>query len=158
MLGSKVAFGLLIGTAVAVLFVVPAQGSAQTPCADLYARSPLEDLTRCADQGHAPSQSALGFKYASGQGVTEDDAEAVRWYRLAAEQGNAGAQWSLGTMYENGDGVEESTVLAFMWWTVAAAEEYASAVESIDIVEGGMSAAQVEEGERLAREWMAAHP
>jgi TPR repeat protein len=26
----------------------------------------------------------LGFRYATGRGVSQDDAEAVRWYRLAA--------------------------------------------------------------------------
>ena len=30
------------------------------------------------------------------EGVPEDDAEAVRWYRKAAEQGHAGAQYNLG--------------------------------------------------------------
>ena len=38
----------------------------------------------------------LGLKYANGEGVVEDDAEAVRWYRLAADQGHAGAQVNLG--------------------------------------------------------------
>ena len=38
--------------------------------------------------------------YASGEGVPEDDAEAVRWYRLAADQGHADAQYNLGWMYD----------------------------------------------------------
>ena len=45
--------------------------------------------------------------YANGEGVPEDDAEAVRWYRLAAEQGYAMAQSFLGAMYANGEGVPE---------------------------------------------------
>ena len=45
--------------------------------------------------------------YANGEGVPEDDAEAVRWYRLAADQGHAGAQYNLGVMYANGEGVVE---------------------------------------------------
>ena len=32
------------------------------------------------------------------------DAEAARWYRLAADQGHAGAQYNLGLMYANGRG------------------------------------------------------
>ena len=43
--------------------------------------------------------------YANGEGVPEDDAEAVRWYRLAAEQGLASAQLNLRFMYANGEGV-----------------------------------------------------
>jgi uncharacterized protein len=35
------------------------------------------------------AQYNLGVMYAIGQGVPEDDAEAVKWYRKAAEQGHA---------------------------------------------------------------------
>tara|TARA_B110000116_G_scaffold260112_1_gene262885 strand:+ start:972 stop:1109 length:138 start_codon:yes stop_codon:yes gene_type:complete len=38
----------------------------------------------------------LGFRYATGRGVSQDDAEAVRWYRLAADQGDADAQFNFG--------------------------------------------------------------
>ncbi len=144
------------------LFPVPARGSVQSPpsisCADLYSRSPLEDLTRCAEQGNARAQSALGLKYASGAGVPEDDVEAVRWYRLAAEQGDAGAQWSLGTMYEKGDGVPQDDVLAYMWCLLSAAQGNASAQETTDIIEGRMSREQIAEAERLSREWTETHP
>jgi uncharacterized protein len=40
--------------------------------------------------------------YDNGNGVVQDYAEAVKWYRLAAEQGNAQAQYNLGLMYANG--------------------------------------------------------
>ena len=42
--------------------------------------------------------------YGNGEGVLQDDAEAVKWYRLAAEQGHSAAQASLGYMYANGEG------------------------------------------------------
>ena len=45
--------------------------------------------------------------YAKGQGVPQDYAEAVKWYRLAAEQGFAMAQDNLGLMYKNGQGVPQ---------------------------------------------------
>ncbi len=45
--------------------------------------------------------------YADGYGVVTNDAEAARWYRLAAEQGNAKAQYNLGIMYVNGEGVPQ---------------------------------------------------
>ncbi len=38
--------------------------------------------------------------YDNGQGVPQDYAEAVKWYRLAAEQGYAYAQYNLGVMYD----------------------------------------------------------
>ena len=41
-----------------------------------------------AEQGDADAQYSLGFMYATGDGVPENDAEAVKWYRFSAEQGN----------------------------------------------------------------------
>ena len=41
---------------------------------------------------------------ANGIGVPKNDAEAVKWFRLAAEQGLARAQHNLGLMYANGTG------------------------------------------------------
>ena len=156
------AFGLVIGAAVGTLFLVPAYASAQDSlsvfCADLFSRSPLENLTRCAKQEHAGAQSLLGLKYARGAGVTEDDAEAVRWYRLAAEQGDAEGQWLLGSMYGNGNGVPEDDVLAYMWFNLSAAQGHGSAQESKDIIEGRMTREQIAEAQRLSREWIETHP
>jgi len=39
-----------------------------------------------AEQGDAAAQYNLGNMYVKGAGVPQDDAEAVKWYRLAAEQ------------------------------------------------------------------------
>ena len=64
----------------------------------------LDDLRVRAKQGDANAQNNLGFMYAEGHGVQQDDVEAVRWYRLAVEQGNAQAQLNLGNMYMNGRG------------------------------------------------------
>jgi TPR repeat protein len=55
-----------------------------------------------AEAGDAKSQDAIGMMYSNGFGVSEDDAEAVKWLRLAAEQGHAGAQGKLGAMYSFG--------------------------------------------------------
>ena len=47
-----------------------------------------------AEQGFATAQYNLGIMYANGEGVPQDDAEAVKWSRLAAEQGYASAQFT----------------------------------------------------------------
>jgi uncharacterized protein len=39
-----------------------------------------------------------------GRGVSQDDAEAVKWYRKAAEQGYPAAQFNLGEMHRQGRG------------------------------------------------------
>ena len=69
-----------------------------------------------AEQGNAVAQFNLGVMYANGQGVPKDDAEAARWYRLAAEQGHDGAQVNLGIMYDNGEGVPKDPAEAVRWY------------------------------------------
>ena len=54
------------------------------------------------------SPTWLAGMYANGEGVPEDDQEAVRWYRKAAEQGaRLMLNYNLGVMYANGEGVPE---------------------------------------------------
>ena len=48
-----------------------------------------------AERGVAQAQNNLGLMYANGQGVPQDDAEAVKWFRLAAEQGDVYKQHKL---------------------------------------------------------------
>lgn len=69
-----------------------------------------------AEHGDAASQASLGGMYVNGHGVTKDDAEAVKWLRLAAEQGNAIAQNNLGFMYGNGRGVPRDDAQAVEWY------------------------------------------
>ena len=52
--------------------------------------------------------------YQEGQGVPQDYAEAVRWYRKSAEQGDVKGQSALGLMYERGQGVAQDYVRAYM--------------------------------------------
>jgi len=78
------------------------------------ATSSIADIRELADQGSAGAQLLLGLWYATGRGVTEDDEEAVRWFRMAADQGVARAQYSLGLMYANGHGVPRDYVRAYM--------------------------------------------
>ena len=41
---------------------------------------------RAAEQGDAAAQNNLAICYENGQGVEQDNEEAVKWYRKAAEQ------------------------------------------------------------------------
>ncbi|HKW91603.1 MAG TPA: tetratricopeptide repeat protein, partial [Methylomirabilota bacterium] len=73
------------------------------------------------------AQYQLGLRYASGEGVPQDAAEAVRWYRRAAEQGLAPAQYQLGLRYANGDGVTRDFSEAAAWYRRAAEQGVAFA-------------------------------
>ena len=50
------------------------------------------------------AQFNLGVVYGTGQGVSQDLAEAMRWTRLAADQGHAKAQHVLASAYATGEG------------------------------------------------------
>ena len=66
------------------------------------------------------AQVRIGYMYSNGQGVSQDYAEAFRWYRRAAEQGNAEGQSNLGNMYRIGWGVSQDYAEAFRWYRRAA--------------------------------------
>ncbi len=80
----------------------------------------ISGLRARAEQGDLTAQVTLGDLYAEGDGVPQDEAEAVRWYRLAAEQGHAEGQLALGGMYFAGRGVPEDAADGVRWWRLAA--------------------------------------
>ena len=95
--------------------------------------------------------------YANGQGVPQDYAEAVKWYRKAAEQGDAVAQYNLGVMYKKGDGVPQDYVQAHVWFNLAAAKGDKDAVKNRDIVAGKMSPAQIAQAQEMAEKCQASN-
>ena len=88
--------------------------------------------------------------YASGDGVTKDAAEAVKWFRKAAEQGDAKAQYNLGLCYGHGDGIAKDPVEAYMWLSVAAAAGEGEALLRRYPISREMSAEQIAAARRLA--------
>lgn len=93
---------------------------AQTPAAP--------DATRIrAEAGDPEAQNSVGNAYANGQGVPQDYAQALTWYRRAAEKGYAPAQFNLGLAYELGRGVTNDDRQAFRYYLQAATQGYAPA-------------------------------
>ena len=90
----------------------------------------------------------------TGRGVPQDDAEAVKWYRMAAEQGYAGAQNNLGILFANGEGVLQDYVSAYMWLDLAAAQAHEDAQKNQEIVAKQMPPDQIAKAKLMAREWM----
>ena len=91
------------------------QGSEATTRGDY--QTTFKFLLPLAEQGNALAQMMLGVMYAKGQGVKQDDVEAVKWYRKAAEQGYADAQAMLGFSYLLGQsGVQVNKSLAKEWF------------------------------------------
>ncbi len=145
-------FVAVVAVLIALALCVPVQ--AQTP--------EIDALRALAEAVDAAAQFSLGFRYANGEGVPQDDAEGVRWYRLAADQGYVNAQYNLGNMYETGEGVPQDHVQAHMWYNLVAArntgELREQAVEARDLIADELTADDLSEAQRLAREWDEAHP
>ena len=81
---------------------------------------------------HTPvAQNHLGVMFSEGRGTTQDQAEAVQWYRKAAEQEYAPAQLNLGCMYSKGTGVEQDCAKACLWYRKAAEKGFATAQHSL---------------------------
>lgn len=89
--------------------------------------------------------------YADGDGVPQNDAEAIKWFRMAAEQGDAGAQVNLGLSYENGDGVPRDDILAFSWFSIAATNGFERSRAGLERLTSIMSADQIAEARRISR-------
>jgi hypothetical protein len=62
----------------------------------------------------------LGDRYYTGQGVRQNYAQAMDWYRKAAAQGNADAQLDIGGMYQRAVGVPQDYRQALLWFQKAA--------------------------------------
>ena len=105
-----------------------------------------------AESGDAEAQNNLGVMYKKGLGVSEDYAEAVKWYRLAADQGYGYAQGNLGVMYHDGRGVPQDYGEAFAWFSVAAAFGDANAANNRDIVAGELTREQLWPWQKRATE------
>jgi TPR repeat protein len=78
-----------------VLILMLTGGAAADPYSDAldaYNRGDNKTAARLlrplAQQGNAFAQGTLASIYASGDGILQNYAEAVKWYRLSAEQGD----------------------------------------------------------------------
>jgi uncharacterized protein len=72
-----------------------------------------------AERGDAVAQLDLGTRYARGEGVEKDDAEAAKWLRKAADQNLALAQLNMGVLYATGRGVPRNNAEAVRWYRKA---------------------------------------
>lgn len=110
-------------------------------------------LRKAAEQGDSDAQTNLGSLYLLGEGLPQDYTEALKWLRAAADQGHPFAQTKLGIMYEDGHGMPQDRVQAHMWFSLAAAQGSELAGAFRDDLTKHMTPVQIDEAQRLAREW-----
>ena len=109
-----------------------------------------------AEQGDSYAQRFLGARYYLGLGVTQDYAEAAKWYKKAAEQGDSVSQIILGAMYEKGKGISKDFVEAYKWLSIS--RETGNGRMYIEkLGKRKMATAQIAEAKKLAQEWVEKH-
>lgn len=81
-----------------------------------------------AADGNPEAQNYLGQMFLKGQGIEQDDTQALYWFRQAAAWGDPEAQYYLGSMHARGLGVQKDYVSAYMWADVSARQGYEQAI------------------------------
>ncbi|WP_374375550.1 tetratricopeptide repeat protein [Dongia sp.] len=71
------------------------------------------------DAGDSNMQVLVGQMYDFGQGIPQDDVEALKWYQRAAEAGNAKGQYQTGVLYFRSQGVPQNLAESYRWLTLA---------------------------------------
>jgi len=94
----------------------------------------LSALQAKAKSGNVAAQDNLGIMYARGDGVAQDQKQAVHWYSKAAKQGDADAQYNLGIMYARGEGVALDNKRALFWFKKSAVQGHVGAQGVLDAV------------------------
>ena len=79
----------------------------------------LRLLRQGMQAGDSEAQVNLGYLYARGHGVREDQQEALRLYQLSADQGNSEGMNAVGYKYLFGTGVRVDAVKAVHWFCLA---------------------------------------
>ena len=90
--------------------------------------------------------------YSQGWGSPKDNAEALKWYRLAAKQGHVESQLNLGVLYANGLGIPKNYTVAFVWWSIASKQGNINARTNKEKLSQMMNTYQLEKAQTLEKE------
>jgi len=117
----------------------------------------LDELRTLAERGDADAQWNLGARYHAGDGVPQDDAQAVQWFLRAAEQGHVDSQATLGAYYWAGRGVHEDLSQAYFWSVLALAQGDQAMKSRLEGLAARMTRAQVNAARQQADDWLRQH-
>lgn len=106
---------------------------------------------------YGPAMYNLALQHEYGMGRPKDYAAAMDLYTRSAEQGEPWAQFAIALLYDKGLGVERDPVQAYMWFDIVG-DGHEHAIHNRDSIAEELTPEQIEEGQRLAREWRAARP
>jgi len=118
----------------------------------------IPSLRAQAESGDADAQYQLGEAYQKGEGVRQDDVQAIKWFQASANQADADAQTALGFAYRGGFGVPKDEVLAYMWFDLAAQQGNEEASDMRFAVAELMTYDQISDARKKSKEWKPAKP
>lgn len=113
----------------------------------------VDTIKPAAEAGDADAQFALAEAYHKGEGVTQNNAEAAKWYEKSANRGNVDAQFALGFVYRGGDGIPMDKVTSYMWFELANEHGNVHAYELRNDVAWSMTEDQIQEARKKAKQW-----
>jgi putative methionine-R-sulfoxide reductase with GAF domain len=135
----------------------PAKSPSQPAPAAAVAADTLEGMRKLAEQGDPAAQFSVGARYATGEDVPQDYAEAVRWFTMAAEQGHVISQGMLGEYYREGRGVPQDFVKAYFWSVLAQAGGDEASKYRVAHLVSRMKHAQIAAAQQQANDWIKEH-
>lgn len=117
----------------------------------------LRKLLPLAESGHAAAQYNIGVMHEWGNGVPQDNSQALKWYKRSAELFHKDAQNNLGALYSKGEGTEQSFVEALKWFLISAENGSEGGQKNIRILEKRMNYEKISQAQKLANDWMRDH-
>ena len=91
----------------------------------------LRVFARAPSRRYGPAQVVVAAMHGTGTGTPKDEAQAARYYELAAAQGLVHAQFNLALLYLHGKGVDRSLIEAKRFLRLAAAQGHQVASEQL---------------------------
>ncbi len=87
-----------------------------------------------AAQGDAQAARYVGILYDTGEGVQQDQTQALRWYQRAADLGDVPAAFNVAVCYDSGRCGARDAALAAHWYQRAAAHRFGRAEYNLALV------------------------
>jgi TPR repeat protein len=114
----------------------------------------------------AEVEYSIGEAYHDGDGMPQNDAQAIRWWMRAAERGYRLATYALVSAYTDDESVHEDYIKAYMWFCIGeewlgVGREFISFtsefVRQTGYLQHSLTPEEIGEAKRLAREWIESH-
>jgi len=119
--------------------------------------SSLEELKSAAQDGEPSAQYAMGARYATGEGVSQDYATAARWFTLSAKKGYAPAQGMLGAYYWSGRGLRKDLKQAYFWSVLARDGNDEISKDRVESLVAQLNRNEMLQVQELVRDWYRKH-